>query len=115
MKINLNIDVQPEEIIELLKGLSGHPSTTAIEPEETFPSPFKPSPDEREFRKGLYVAQVAKGINPAPLMRSLTWEDFFEPHELNEDGPIVELFVTNAVDACSNKKSGLKRLARKTT
>ena len=114
LKINLDIDAKPEEIIELITRL-----TNPIEPsfahakENSYAERAKPSPSDRQMMRALYRATMSKGMKPSPPLPGLTWEDFYDPHELDENGPIIELFVSEKEIAYNKKKDAAKRLARK--
>ena len=56
---------------------------------------------------------MSKGMKPSPPLPGLTWEDFYDPHELDENGPIIELFVSEKEIAYNNKKDEAKCWARK--
>lgn len=114
MKINLNIYVSLEEANDLfvsivnLNGWKG----PCVETRD-YPNGTKPSPDDREMMRALYRSTMSRGIKPMSPMGSLTWEDFYEPHELDENGPIAELFVSAKEIAYNKKQSAAKRLTQK--
>lgn len=114
MKITLELEVEPDELIDLVGKLL--PTQTA--PKATcFPGNYiersKPTPGMRKTMRSLYCAVMAKGVMPSPPMPGQTWEDYFEPYELDENGPIVELFVPVSKNVTGSVSKEPKHVTRK--
>ncbi|MEP1090750.1 MAG: hypothetical protein ABJH33_22820 [Rhizobiaceae bacterium] len=116
MKINLTVEAEQSEISELVDHLLfGGPREFHTRSEFNELSPIersKPSAFDREVMRNLYRAQLRKGMVPtAPKLGD--WSHYFDPHELDENGPIRELFIDAPKRPCNKRSNSTKGKAPK--